>query len=244
MPKVSIIIATYNSGRTVRAALESVYSQTFQDWECIVVDGASKDDTLGIVKEYCNKDNRFRYISEKDHGIYDAFNKGWKMAKGEWIHYLGSDDTLTFDGMSKVVAELDDTYTIVTGDVYIHRVDGTIREQQYNGYFGCHQGVLMQRKTIAALGGFDECYHIMADYDLMVRNFRAGNKVKNVRSVVANFTVGGESQKISSQWKKMKERYEINKRSGVKKFPLLHSFYVFCLHGCIGIFRSIKSSCR
>lgn len=244
MPKVSIIIATYNSGRTVRAALESVHSQTFQDWECIVVDGASKDDTLDIVKEYCGRDNRFRYISEKDHGIYDAFNKGWRMAKGEWVHYLGSDDTLTPNGMSVVAAELDDTYAIVTGNVYLHRVDGTVKEQQYNGYFGCHQGVLMQRRAIAALSGFDECYQILADYDLMVRNFRAGNKVKNVPFVIADFTVGGESQKISSQWKKMKERYEINKRSGVKKFPLLHSFYVFCLHGCNGIFRSIKSSCR
>ena len=131
MPKISIIIATYNSGRTLRAALESVHGQTFQNWECIIVDGASKDDTIDIVKEYCAKDSRFRYISEPDHGIYDAFNKGWRMAKGEWVHYLGSDDTLTPNGMSVVAAELDDTYAIVTGNVYLHRVDGTVKEQQY-----------------------------------------------------------------------------------------------------------------
>ena len=224
MPKISIIIATYNSGRTLRAALESVHSQTFQNWECIIVDGASKDDTIDIVKEYCAKDSRFRYISEPDNGIYDAFNKGWRMAKGEWIHYLGSDDTLTFDGMSKVVAELDDTYAIVTGNVYLHRVDGTVKEQQYNGYFGCHQGVLMQRRAIATLNGFDEYYQILADYDLLVRNFRTGNKVKNVPSVIANFTVGGESQKLSSQWEKMKERYWIYRRNHVTRFPFLRSF--------------------
>ena len=79
---VSIIIATYNSGKTLRRALDSVLNQSYQDWECIVVDGASKDNTIGIVKEYVKKDSRFRYISEPDHGIYDAFNKGWKMAKG------------------------------------------------------------------------------------------------------------------------------------------------------------------
>ena len=89
---VSIIIATYNSEKTLRRALDSVLNQTYQDWECIVVDGASKDNTIEIVKEYVSKDTRFRYVSEPDHGIYDAFNKGWKMAKGEWVMYLGSDD--------------------------------------------------------------------------------------------------------------------------------------------------------
>lgn len=240
MPKVSIIIATYNSGRTVRAALESVHSQTFQDWECIVVDGASKDETLEIVKEYCDKDNRFRYISEKDHGIYDAFNKGWKMANSPWVHYLGSDDSLTKDGMEGVALELDDSYSIVTGDVYLHRVDGTIREQQYKGYFGCHQGVVMQRKVIEKLGGFDEQYRIMADYDLMVRNFGASNKVKNVRVFIANFSIGGESQKLSSQWEKMIERYRINKRNKMKIFPFLSSFEVLVRHSLSNIFRSTK----
>lgn len=237
---VSIIIATYNSGKSVRAALESVHNQTFQDWECIVVDGASKDDTLGIVKEYCNKDNRFRYISERDHGIYDAFNKGWRMAKGEWVHYLGSDDTLTKDGMEGVASELDEQYSIVTGDVYLHRVDGTIRKQQYNGYFGCHQGVLMQRRVIEALNGFDEQYGIMADYDLMVRNYKAGNKVKNARSFIATFNVGGESQKLSSQWKKMMERYRINKKHKMKLFPFLSSFIVLVRHSIINSYRRFK----
>ena len=240
MPKVSIIIATYNSGRTVRAALESVYSQTFQNWECIVVDGASKDDTIDIVKEYCDRDNRFRYISEKDHGIYDAFNKGWKMAKGDWVHYLGSDDLLTMDGMGKLVAELEDSYAIVTGDVYLHRPDGTTRKQQYNGYFGCHQGVVMQRIAINILGGFDERYRIMADYDLMVRNFKSGNKVKNTRFFLATFNVGGESQKLSSQWKKMIERYRINKIHRMKTFPFMSSFMVFARHSLINSFRGLK----
>lgn len=242
MSIISIIIPTYNSGKTVRTALESVYSQTFQDWECIVVDGASRDNTLDIVKEYCEKDNRFRYISEKDHGIYDAFNKGWKLAKSPWVHYLGSDDSLTKEGMDGVASELDDSYTIVTGDVYLHRVDGTIREQQYNGYFGCHQGVVMLRKAIEKLGGFDEQYHIMADYDLMVRNFRAGNKVKNVRAVLANFSVGGESQKLSSQWKKMLERYKINKVNKMKTYPLLSSLTVFVRHSLINLYRGIKKT--
>ena len=242
MPKVSIIIATYNSGKTARAALESVHSQSFQDWECIVVDGASKDDTLEIVKEYCERDSRFRYISEKDHGIYDAFNKGWKMAKGEWVHYLGSDDTLTADGMERVAAELDDQYSIVTGDVYLHRADGTVKEQQYLGFFGCHQGVLMQRKVIDVMGGFDERYSILGDYDLMARTCHAGYKAMNVRVLLANFTVGGASQKIGAQWEIMKERYQIDKINQIERFPLLNAFKRFLLMSLTGIYRTIKAT--
>ena len=77
MPLVTIIIATYNSSATLREALSSVLNQSFQGWECIIVDGASKDNTIEIMEEYCEKDARFRYVSEPDNGIYDAFNKGW-----------------------------------------------------------------------------------------------------------------------------------------------------------------------
>ncbi|HBV84011.1 MAG TPA: glycosyltransferase, partial [Lachnospiraceae bacterium] len=72
--------------------MSSVLNQSFQGWECIIVDGASKDNTIEIMEEYCEKDARFRYVSEPDNGIYDAFNKGWRLAKGQWIQYLGSDD--------------------------------------------------------------------------------------------------------------------------------------------------------
>lgn len=75
---VSIVIATYNSKKTLRRALDSVKNQSYQDWECVIVDGASKDGTVEIIKEYKNKDFRFRYISEPDNGIYDAFNKDGK----------------------------------------------------------------------------------------------------------------------------------------------------------------------
>ena len=75
MPTVSIIIATFNAEKTLKIALNSVLNQTFQDWECVIIDGMSKDGTMRIVKEYASKDARFRYISEADKGIFDAFNK-------------------------------------------------------------------------------------------------------------------------------------------------------------------------
>ena len=114
--KISIIIATFNSAKTLRVALNSVMLQTFQDWECIVVDGLSKDNTLEIVKEFEAKDVRFHHISEADKGIYDAFNKGWKLAKGEWIYYLGSDDQVTRNGLTDLMEVSTSEACVLYGD--------------------------------------------------------------------------------------------------------------------------------
>ena len=231
MPLITIIVPVYNSRDTISAALNSILCQSFSDWECFVVDGASKDNTLEIVKFFCDIDSRFGYISEEDKGIYDAFNKGWKLAKGEWIYYLGSDDTLTPDGLKRISTELDTSYAVVTGDVYLKSFDGSIREQYAKGFWGCHQGVIMQRDVIEKMGGFDEKYRIIADYDLLVRTWREGFKAKNVRVFLAYFYLGGTSQNISTQFKVLKERYRIDKENMVMKMPLLHSikeFFLMC----------------
>ena len=91
--KISIITATFNSAKTLSQTLESVLKQTYHDYEHIIVDGLSKDNTMEIVKQYEAKYNgKLKYISEKDTGIYDAMNKGIKMATGDVIGILNSDD--------------------------------------------------------------------------------------------------------------------------------------------------------
>lgn len=87
--KISIITATYNSGRTLRHTIESVLRQTYHDIEYLIVDGCSKDDTLEIVKDYESKfGDKMRWISEPDNGIYDAMNKGLRMATGDVVGIL------------------------------------------------------------------------------------------------------------------------------------------------------------
>ena len=91
--KISIITATYNSEKTLRDTLDSILAQTYPDIESIIVDGASKDGTMDIVREYEPKfQGRMHWISEPDKGIYDAMNKGIKMASGDVIGVLNSDD--------------------------------------------------------------------------------------------------------------------------------------------------------
>src|SRR5690606_38635619 len=94
-PLFSVIIPTLNAGAMLQNALESVLTQAHTDLEVIVVDGESTDDTIEIVKGY--SDNRIRLIYQTDKGIYDAMNQGIKAASGNWVYFLGSDDTLYDD---------------------------------------------------------------------------------------------------------------------------------------------------
>lgn len=226
MAILSIIIPTFNSKNTIRAALESVLDQDFQDWECVVVDGMSKDETVEIIKEFCENDNRFCYISESDRGIYDAFNKGWKMAKGEWVHYLGSDDRLVKDGFEKLFNQTLDA-DLVGGAVYLCR-DGEKDKLQFtHGIGGCHQGFITRRTAIMQLGGFDEHYKIFADKDLLIRAEKLGMSIKNFEIPIAYFYVGGVSQRLSSLWEITKERYRSYDRNKYVKWPLLECVVIF-----------------
>ena len=212
-PKVSIIIATFNSEKTLKRAMDSVLNQNFQDWECVVVDGASKDGTIDIVKEFVAKDLRFRYISEPDHGIYDAFNKGWKLATGEWIMYLGSDDEYTKDGI-KVLMENCDGADVVYGDTYLREGNsGTMRLQQSSlvkmGGFCCHQSLVMKRSLISKVNGFDEKYKILADKDIVCKVLKVGCRIRQVHSPIAVFNLDGIS---STSLQRYIESYQINRK--------------------------------
>lgn len=102
--KISIITVTYNSGKTLKNTIESVLKQTYTNYEHIIVDGLSKDNTMQLVKEYEQKYNgKLKYISEKDCGLYDAMNKGIKMATGDIIGILNSDDMYAHE---KVLQEI------------------------------------------------------------------------------------------------------------------------------------------
>lgn len=224
---ISIIVATFNAAKVLRTALDSVLMQTFQDWECIIVDGASKDDTLTIVEEYERLDNRFWHISEPDKGIYDAFNKGWKNARGEWIYYLGSDDKLTPDGLA-ILYESSNGYDVVVGNVYgVHR-GGKIRICKSSGLRACHQAIIVKRTVIKTLGGFDLSYSILADYDLMWKLSKYAFSVKNIDIPVAYFASDGISQSFGSQWKIYKERTAILGKYK-SPFPRLTSFKLFVI---------------
>ena len=104
--KISIITASYNRGKTIRHTVESVLRQTYPDFEYIVVDGGSTDNSIDIVKEYqVAFKGRLKWISERDKGIYDAMNKGIRMATGDVVGILNSDDFYTDENVLQTVAD-------------------------------------------------------------------------------------------------------------------------------------------
>lgn len=240
-PDVSIIIATFNAGKTLKVALTSVLNQTFQSWECVIVDGGSKDNTVEIIREYELKDNRFRHISEPDNGIYDAFNKGWRMAKGEWVYYLGSDDRLTKESFTALLKEKHPDCDVISGDVWIEKLDGTIKPNVSKGFNGCHQGKLVRRSIIEKMNGFDEQYRILADKDLMIKMEKYGVKIVNIHSMVAYFFMDGASQKLSNEWKRYKERVKIYRANKVSRCAYITCALIHFRIICSYIYRKLRN---
>lgn len=181
---ISIVTATYNSGKTLRDTLDSVLRQTYSDYEHIIVDGASTDDTMRIVREYEPRYNsRLHYVSEPDKGLYDAMNKGITMATGDVVGILNSDDFYTDDGiLERIAAVMDNTATdAVFGDVHFVK-DGELnkcvryysskgfrRWQMRLGFMPAHPSFYCRRWVYLRYGSFDDSYRIAADFESLLR---------------------------------------------------------------------------
>ena len=127
--KISIITITYNSASTLPRALASVQSQTYADIEHILVDGASTDGTVALIEAYAAKHKNVRYVSEPDEGIYNALNKGIRMATGDVIGFLHSDDVLFApDSIEHIAAAFESTEVdVVYGDLQYCRGNRVVR---------------------------------------------------------------------------------------------------------------------
>lgn len=236
--KISIIIATYNAEATLERALNSVINQQFQDWECIVVDGASKDQTLKIASSFADEDPRIKVYSEPDKGVFDAFNKGWKHASGEWIYYLGCDDELLPNGLSALIVQSEGVDFVYGGIVRRYR-NGSTKSSQAGIFDKCmpfslgasHQAMIMKRSLIEKLGGFKLKYKILADYDLVNNAYYVGMKTRRCNECVAIFQVGGLSTDNLSS---LKERYKILVSYDVSKqkafWHCIKMGFLFCLY--------------
>ena len=172
-PKISIITVCLNAVRVIDAAICSVLGQSFPDIEYIVIDGGSKDGTVDLLNKY-QQQNKLRYISEADGGIYDAMNKGIKMATGEWIYFLGSDDVFLDAGvLQRVFARPFGEAEIVYGNVqYLHAgiiYDGPFDQEKISTKNICHQAMFVNRTVFEKIGVFNCTYKMSADYEFNIR---------------------------------------------------------------------------
>ena len=201
-PLISIIIPTYNSAKTLPDCLDSIISQTFIDYEVLIINGLSNDDTVAIAKSYNN--NKIKVFSEKDNGIYDAMNKGIRLSSGAWLYFIGSDDSLFDSNVLKSVSDVlqNSKSEMVYGNVIINGTpqwgyDGQI----YDGEFSvgtllrkniAHQAIFYKKDIFDVIGNYNITYKVCADYDI---NLRVASKFKmrHVDLIIAIFNAGGVS---------------------------------------------------
>lgn len=179
--KISLITVTYNSARYLQNAIQSVYNQDYPDIEYIIVDGGSTDETLSIIEQ--NAGCITKWISEKDKGMYDAINKGMKMATGDVIGILNSDDMLASQNIiSKIAAcfkelKVDSLF----GDLLYVEAEETSKVHRYWkgmpynrksfkwGWMPAHPTFYVRREIVEQLGGYETHYFSAADFELMTR---------------------------------------------------------------------------
>lgn len=198
LPKISVIIVVFNGAKTLQQAIESVLRQTYKNIELIVVDGGSTDGTLDILRKYEFKN--FIWKSEPDKGIYDAMNKGIMMANGEWIYFLGADDTLINEKIIENIFDNENNSGIdlLYGDVYFlslkRRYDGPFDENKILFRNICHQSIFYKKSIHDKVGYYNLEYPLFADWDFNIRCFfNPEIKRKYIDIVVANYAKGGLS---------------------------------------------------
>jgi len=183
--KISIITATYNSAQTLGDTMKSVLSQTYQNIEYIVADGASTDGTCNLIRQFAPRFNgRMKWLSENDNGIYDAMNKGIQMATGDVVGILNSDDYFTSDDVIERVARaFSDDIDAVYGDVhFIHDGHPNKCVRYYSskpfrplwlrfGFMPAHPSFYCRRSVYEKAGLYKTDYQIGSDYEMMVRLF-------------------------------------------------------------------------
>ena len=241
--KLSLITVTFNSGKTLACTIESILSQSYPNVEYIIVDGASKDNTISIIKEYEPKFNgRMKWISEPDKGLYDAMNKGIRMATGDVVGIINSDDFYHRPDILQNVADAFSVQSVqaVYGDVRFvndDNLDKTVRYYSSKsfspkrfrfGFMPAHPTFFTYKKFFEEYGYYKMGYRIAADYELLTR-FLYVHKL-NCKYLPIDFmkmrTGGASTASIKSNWILNKEIVRACKENGIWTcMPLLFLKY-------------------
>jgi glycosyltransferase len=173
-------MATYNSGLVTEAAIRSVLQQDYPHLDLVVIDGGSNQETLDILRKYSSW---FGYwVSEPDHGVYNAMNKGLRAANGDVIFFLGSDDYLVD---SKVLTDVADAFVqnpaadIVYGNLiwdwdnqFVQKRQPQVLTRRYLAHtMIMHQSIFVRKQLLGTIGGFSEHYKVISDYEWMLKVF-------------------------------------------------------------------------
>jgi glycosyltransferase involved in cell wall biosynthesis len=248
-PKISIVTVTLNSSETIAKCIASVTNQTYADIEHIIIDGASKDNTIDIIKSFPSRVKKI--VSEPDKGIYDAMNKGIKLATGDIVGILNSDDFLCNDNVIEtiVMAFINKDVDAIYGDVqFINATDTNKIVRFYSsrnfspkkfkfGFMPAHPSFYVKKENFEKFGYYKEDYKIAADFELLMR-FLLINKIRSeyIGKVIVSMRTGGISNKsIKSNYILNKEIYRACKENGIKtNYVNIYSKYLIKVFELLG----------
>lgn len=186
MPKVTVLMAVYNGERYLHEAVESILNQSFVDFEFVIVEDGSKDNTWQILSEYAAQDSRIRLVRNPENmGLAKSLNKGLRVARGEYIARQDADDVSLPDRLVKQVSVLDaqPQVVLVSGNIDLIDTDGRVWHQPrrtasprliawfllFYNYLGGHSQVMFRREPVIQIGGYAETYPYSQDYELWLR---------------------------------------------------------------------------
>lgn len=224
MPKISIITPTYNSGNTIHGTIEALLGQTFSDFEYIVIDGVSKDNTLDKIKTYIPRFEAkgvvVRIISEPDKGVYDAMNKGIALAEGELVGITNSDDWYENNALEVMWdkftnGKVNKANSMIYGIERVWKDDRIFNVQRRGASFLSesvlpHSTFFVSKAVYDRFGAFDLSIRVLADYDFICRCASQGVDMEEVDVVISNFRLGGISSSyfdFYSDFYKIKHKY-------------------------------------
>ncbi len=212
LPTITIITAVYNGGRYLEETIQSVIGQTYSNIEYIIIDGGSKDNTVDIIHKY---NSQLHYwISEKDKGVYDAWNKGIAKAGGDWIVFLGADDilasnTIIEECVNDLAQAIKNGIRYVYGKINLLSFKGdklltTIgkpwpasKKKVFQYMSVTHCGAFHHKTLFSDYGSFNTDFKIAGDYEFTLREFSRGKEALFIDRVIAIMRIGGLSADLS-----------------------------------------------
>lgn len=243
---VSILSVAFNSEATIARTIESIIAQTYQNIEYIIIDGASKDGTVAVAESYrpqfIAKGIPYTVISEPDKGMYDGLNKGARIAKGELVGQINTDDWYEPDAVETMVNLYEkEHYDVAWGSIRIKKKSGDMIKHAKIGRLWttthwCHPGMFSRRETLLEFPYALETMY--DDFDYITTVHQAGKKIVTTDHMISNFTFGEGGQSTKQGIKEVKRRvditYSIYKKHGMSKFYWLHRWIVECVKAFIG----------
>lgn len=257
--KFTVITVTLNRENAIEKTILSVLNQTFSPYEYIIIDGASKDKTIEIANKYSDlfsqKNIKYSIISEKDSGVFNAMNKGIRLATGDFISFLNAGDWYELDALQKIQSFYEEeSFDLTYGGLHYIMLDGkVINKMSRMDHFLIstrnwnHPSMFLKREIYKKYG-FGESFKTLGDFDLFLKLRKDGTKIRVIDDIITNYVADGLSTNptLKLAFQRAAERYRVYRENGYSRLYWLESYgweFTKCLylymHKMLG-----KSSCN